>query len=88
MDLLYIYLLCINVVTFLFYGMDKWKAKKGKRRISEKTLLTFAILGGSVGALIGMWFFRHKTRKPKFYLGVPAIILLQIAISVFVGIKM
>lgn len=88
MDLLYIYLFCVTIVTFLIYGMDKWRAKKGKHRIPEKTLLIFAAIGGSVGALIGMWFFRHKTRKPKFYLGIPAIMLLQITILVFIGIKM
>ena len=88
MDLVLVYLVCINVVTFFVYGMDKWKAKKGRRRISEKALLTLAAIGGSVGAGIGMWFFRHKTKKPKFYLGVPAILLIQIAILVYIGIKM
>ena len=83
-ELLFIYLVCINVLTFLLYGTDKWKAKKGKRRISEKSLLWTAALGGSVGGLMGMYTFRHKTRKAKFYLGVPAIIALQVALAAFV----
>ena len=83
-ELLFIYLVCINVLTFLLYGTDKWKAKKGKRRISEKGLLGVVALGGSVGGLVGMYTFRHKTRKAKFYLGVPAIIALQVALAAFV----
>lgn len=83
-ELLFIYLVCINVVTFFLYGADKWKAKKGKRRISEKSLLSAAVLGGSVGGLVGMYTFRHKTRKAKFYLGVPTILALQVALAVFV----
>ena len=88
MDALYIYLFCINIVTFFVYGMDKWKAKKGQYRIPEKTLFFLATIGGGVGALVGMCFFRHKTKKPKFYLGVPMILLMQIFILVFIGIKM
>lgn len=88
MDLLFVYLVCINVVTFFIYGMDKWKAKKGKHRISEKSLLILAALGGSLGAGIAMWFFRHKTKKVKFYLGIPTILLIQIVILVYIGIKM
>ena len=84
MELLFIYLVCINVVTFFLYGADKWKAKKGKRRISEKSLLSAVVLGGSVGGLVGMYTFRHKTRKAKFYLGVPTILALQVALAVFV----
>lgn len=84
MELLFIYLVCINAVTFFLYGTDKWKAKKGKRRISEKSLLSAAVLGGSVGGLVGMYTFRHKTRKAKFYLGVPTILALQVALAVFV----
>ena len=83
-ELLFIYLVCINAVTFFLYGADKWKAKKGKRRISEKSLLSAAVLGGSVGGLVGMYTFRHKTRKAKFYLGVPTILALQVAFAVFV----
>lgn len=84
MELLFIYLVCINVVTFFLYGADKWKAKKGKSRISEKCLLCTAVFGGSVGGLVGMYTFRHKTKKAKFYLGVPAILALQAALAAVV----
>ena len=55
------YLIAINVVTFLVYGIDKWKAKQGSWRISEATLLILAVIGGSIGALLGMKVWRHKT---------------------------
>ena len=84
MELLFLYLVCVNVVAFFLYGADKWKAKKGKMRISEKSLLCVAALGGSVGALVGMYTFHHKTRKAKFYLGVPGVLALQVALAVFV----
>ena len=75
------YLLFVNVVTFITYGIDKYKAKKGKWRISEATLLTMAIFGGSVGAWLGMKVFHHKTMHKKFYIGVPTIIILQLALA-------
>ena len=84
MDIVFFYMAIVNVVAFLAYGFDKWKARHAKRRISERALLLFAMLGGSVGALAGMQLFHHKTKKPKFYLGVPAILLLQIAVTVAV----
>ena len=80
MKLILIYLAIINISTFLLYGLDKWKAQKGRRRIPEKTLLGVAVAGGSVGAYCGMWFFRHKTKKPKFYIGVPMIMATQIVL--------
>lgn len=83
MDLILIYLVMINAITFFVYGMDKWKAKKGKHRISERALLLLTAAYGSVGACVGMWFFRHKIRKPKFYLGVPALLLFHIVLAVF-----
>lgn len=55
------------------YGLDKWKAKSGAWRIPERTLLLTALAGGSVGALAGMLLFHHKTRKPKFMIGVPVM---------------
>jgi uncharacterized membrane protein YsdA (DUF1294 family) len=73
-----ILLLSINVVTFFVYGIDKWKAKKGKWRISEATLLILAIIGGSFGALLGIKVWHHKTMHKKFKYGVPAIIVLQL----------
>ncbi len=77
MEIVY-YLLIINSISFFFMFIDKRRAIKGIYRISENTLLSFAIIGGSLGILIGMNFFRHKTKKNKFKLGVPIIILIQI----------
>ena len=73
------YLLGINAVTFIVYGIDKYKAKKAKWRISEATLLLLAVLGGSIGAWIGMKVWHHKTMHKKFKYGIPAILLIQIA---------
>ena len=77
-----IYLLTINVATFLTFGIDKWKAKRAKWRIREAALLTLAILGGSIGAWIGMKVWHHKTQHKKFKYGIPAILLLQIAAAI------
>ena len=77
--LLFFYLLTINAVGLLIMLADKEKAKKHLWRIPEVTLLTVAALGGSLGCLAGMRLFRHKTRKPKFYLGLPAILAAQLA---------
>lgn len=74
---LLVYLLLINAVGFVFMLVDKRRAQKNLWRISESTLLTVAILGGSIGSYAGMKVFRHKTRKPKFSIGIPVIILLQ-----------
>ncbi len=71
------YLLVMNLLTFLVFGIDKLAAKMQKWRVPEKTLLGLAVLGGSVGAFIGMRCFRHKTRKAKFSIGVPVIMFLQ-----------
>lgn len=73
-----IYLVIINVVTFLMYGIDKWKAKKSKWRIRETALLGLAVLGGSIGAWFGMKVWHHKTLHKKFRYGVPAIIIIQL----------
>lgn len=78
----------INVISFLVYGLDKWKARNEKYRISERTLLLLAAIGGSIGAYAGMQIFRHKTQKAKFYLGVPAIILLQIGVFLYIRINL
>ena len=79
------YLLAINAVTFIVYGIDKYKAKKAKWRISEATLLLLAVLGGSIGAWIGMKVWHHKTMHKKFYIGVPTIIILQIVLAVWLA---
>ena len=72
------YLLVINVYSFIVMGLDKWKAKNKAYRISENTLLLNAILGGSFGSILGMYIFHHKTKKKKFFIGIPIIIILQI----------
>lgn len=74
------YVVMINIVTFLLYGVDKVKAKRGWMRISEMTLLTMALLGGSLGALFGVNVWHHKTNHWKFRVGIPLILLLQIAL--------
>ena len=73
-----IYLVFINLVTFIIYGIDKLKAKRSKWRISEATLLSMAIVGGSIGAWLGMKAWHHKTLHMKFKYGIPVIILLQL----------
>lgn len=77
------YLLVINAVTFIIYGIDKYKAKKAKWRISEATLLTMAAVGGSIGAWLGMKAWHHKTLHRKFKYGVPIILLIQIALMIY-----
>ena len=77
------YLLAINVVTFIVYGIDKYKAKKAKLRIPEATLLLLAVLGGSIGAWMGMKVWHHKTMHKKFKYGIPAILLIQIALMAY-----
>ena len=74
------YLIVITIVTFLVYGIDKWKAKQGSWRISEATLLILAVIGGSIGALLGMRVWHHKTMHKKFKYGLPLILLVQIAL--------
>ena len=70
-----------NAVTFLLYGFDKYKAKKRRWRISEATLLTLAVIGGSIGAWTGMQIWHHKTMHKKFKYGVPLIIILQAVLA-------
>ena len=74
MKLLLYYLLIINAAGFLLMLVDKWKAKKNRWRVRESTLLLIAALGGSVGSLLGMYLFRHKTLHLKFTLGIPLIL--------------
>lgn len=74
------YLIAINVVTFALYAYDKWCAQHDKWRVRESTLLIFAIIGGSIGAVAAMEIFRHKTLHLKFKFGVPLIFFLQIVL--------
>ncbi len=77
------YLLTVNLLTFVTYGIDKQKARHNRWRVREASLLLLAALGGSIGALLAMKVFRHKTQHKKFRYGVPAILIVQLAIAVF-----
>ena len=81
------YLAAVNLVTFTVYGVDKAKARRGAWRVPEKTLFLLPLLGGSVGALLGMRVFRHKTKHWYFVWGIPLILLAQIALAVWVYFK-
>ncbi len=85
--ILTIYLIAINIATFFVYGIDKWKARRSKWRIPKSTLLTLAVLGGSIGAFIGMRTWHHKTMHNKFKYGVPLIINLQVVLAVYIYIR-
>ena len=78
------YLATINIVAFFIYGIDKWKAKRSKWRISEATLLVVAVLGGSIGAWLGMKTWHHKTLHKKFRFGVPLILTAQILLLIYI----
>ncbi len=73
-----IYLIIINLIAFFMMWLDKRKAKKGKWRIPENTLLIPVLLGGGIGGIAGMYIFRHKTQKAKFVIGFPAILICEI----------
>lgn len=77
------YLAFVNVVTFILYGLDKFKAKKEMWRIPENSLMTLAVLGGSIGAWIAMKTWHHKTMHKKFRYGLPMIIFIQIAVCIY-----
>ena len=82
-----IYLTSINLATFITYGIDKLKAKRSKWRIREASLLLLAVLGGSIGALLGMKVWHNKTMHKKFKYGVPAILIVQMAIIGYLLMK-
>ncbi|HIU76622.1 MAG TPA: DUF1294 domain-containing protein [Candidatus Pelethocola excrementipullorum] len=89
MELLLIgYVVIINIITFAAYGIDKSRAKKHVYRIPERTLIGMAAAGGSVGALLGMGHFRHKTRHLKFTAGVPLILGVQVVLIVMVLVRL
>ena len=77
------YLFAINIVSFFLYCIDKYKSKKNKWRISEATLLMIAVIGGSIGAWVGMRLWHHKTMHKKFKYGIPLIIIMQIALVAY-----
>lgn len=83
MDLIY-YLIFINVVAFIVFGVDKRKAVKNKWRIKESIFLLFSLIGGGIGSLFGMYLFHHKTKKKKFTFGVPLLTVLFIVIYIII----
>lgn len=85
MIVFYVYLLIINITAFVIYGADKNRARRGQWRVPEKSLILLAALGGSCGAFAGMHLFRHKTKKPLFYIGIPVILLCQAGIWIAVS---
>ena len=82
------YLLAINAVTFIIYGIDKYKAKNAKWRIPEATLLLMTVIGGSVGAWLGMKVWHHKTMHKKYKYGIPAILMIQIALMTYLHMNL
>ncbi len=84
---LLVWLAVINLLTFIVYGADKRRARRGKWRVPEKTLFLLPLLGGSIGALLGMRVFHHKTKHWYFVWGIPAILLAQIALAVWIYTK-
>ena len=82
-----IYLILINITGFAVMGIDKWKARKQAWRISEKTLFLISILGGSIGSIAGMYTFHHKTKHWYFVIGMPLILIVQVAASCYIYIS-
>ena len=78
-----IYLICVNLIGFIYFFIDKQKAKRQSWRTPEATLFTIAIFGGSIGCLLGMYLFHHKTRKRAFFIGMPLILAIQILLIIF-----
>ena len=88
MSILTGYLAVINFTTWVAYGLDKGRAKSGKWRIPERTLLLLALIGGSLGALAGMIMFRHKTKKAKFVISVPVMFVVHCVIVTMLALKL
>lgn len=82
-----IYLIILNLIAFLAMLIDKKKAKYGRWRISEKALFILVLLGGGIGGIAGMYTFRHKTKKPAFYIGFPFILIFEIVAIIFIIIN-
>ena len=81
------YLIVLNLLAFLLMGLDKAKARRHRWRIPEKALFLSAILGGSIGAIAGMQLFRHKTKHASFWIGMPCILILQLALAAYFILK-
>ena len=84
LTILTIYLIFMNLLAFLLMGLDKSKARRNQWRIPEKTLFLSAILGGSIGAILGMQGFRHKTKHASFRIGMPCILIAQLGLAVYI----
>ena len=84
LTILTIYLIFMNLLAFLLMGLDKSKARRNQWRIPEKTLFLSAILGGSIGAILGMQVFRHKTKHASFRIGMPCILIVQLGLAVYI----
>lgn len=82
-----LYLLAVNLIAFLAMGLDKWKAKKEAWRIPEQTLMSLVLIGGGIGGIAGMYVFKHKTKKPRFFIGFPVILVTEIALVIYLLIK-
>ena len=78
------YLIGINLIAFLAMYIDKRRAQYGKWRIKEHTLFVLAFLGGSIGAIIGMYTFRHKTQKARFFIGFPVILIAEVVLAILI----
>ena len=84
LTILTIYLIFMNLLAFLLMGLDKEKARRNRWRIPEKTLFLSSILGGSIGAILGMQVFRHKTKHASFRIGMPCILIAQLGLAVYI----
>jgi uncharacterized membrane protein YsdA (DUF1294 family) len=84
--LLLIYLIVVNIICLTLFGLDKQRAKRGTWRVRERDLFLAAIVGGSLGAWLGMYLFRHKTQNWKFKFGIPLIILLQLSLVIYLNL--
>lgn len=79
-----IYIVCINIIGFFVMCIDKQKAKKGKWRIKEQTLFYITLVGGGIGTITGMYLFRHKTKKLRFTIGFPVIVVSEIILAIYI----
>ena len=82
-----LYLVGINFIGFIAMGWDKWKAKRGDWRTPENTLMSICLLGGGIGTILGMYAFRHKTKKLKFSVGMPTILIAEIIAVIYFFLK-
>lgn len=82
-EMIILYVLIINLIGFLIMGLDKFKAKKGFWRTPEKTIFIITLLGGGIGTVTGMYLFRHKTKKMKFTIGLPTILISEIVLIIY-----